>query len=185
MRQPEPVRDVEAFTEFYRENYARIVAYVRRRSTIDPHAVASDVFTVAWQRYDMAFRGGLPWLYRTAHFQLRNAQRATTRRQRLELKLASSTDEVADATAEAVDRVLVGTLLDQLSEADREVLMLVYWEDLDHRAVGAALGCSTTAAAVRAHRARRRFARLLATTSTAETARSRVAPSSARTGRSR
>lgn len=185
MRQSEPERDVEAFSEFYRENYARIVAYVRRRSVIDPHAVASDVFTVAWQRYDTAFRGGLPWLYRTAYFQLRNAQRATTRRQRLELKVAGSTGEPADPVGEVVDRVLVGRLLGQLSETDREVLMLVYWEDLNHRAVGTALGCSASTAAVRAHRARRRFARLLANTSTAETSRSRVAPSSIRSGRSR
>lgn len=162
-------RDADAFTEFYRENYGRIVAYVRRRSTADPHVIASGVFTAAWQRYDQAQRGGLPWLYRTAHFELRNAQRTANRRRGLESKVAETGEkDVSDPMGSVVDRIWVGRVLRQLSESDQELLMLLYWEDLDYRSAGTALGCSAGAIAVRAHRARKRFARLVAETPTQE-----------------
>jgi RNA polymerase sigma-70 factor (ECF subfamily) len=48
-----------------------------------------------------------------------------------------------------------------LGERDREALMLVAWDGLDHRDAATVMGCSTSAFTVRLHRARRRLAGLL------------------------
>lgn len=48
-----------------------------------------------------------------------------------------------------------------LSERDRELLMLIAWEGLDHAAAARVLGTTRANIAVRLHRARRRLARQL------------------------
>ena len=52
--------------------------------------------------------------------------------------------------------------LASLRERDREALMLVAWDGLDHRTAATVMGCSTGSLTVRLHRARRRLARALA-----------------------
>ena len=46
----------------------------------------------------------------------------------------------------------------RLGQADREVLRLAAWEELQPAEIAAVLGCSANAAAVRLHRARQRLA---------------------------
>jgi RNA polymerase sigma-70 factor (ECF subfamily) len=53
------------------------------------------------------------------------------------------------------------TALAGLSERDREALLLVAWDGLDHRAAARVMDSSTGAFTVRVHRARRRLARAL------------------------
>jgi len=60
------------------------------------------------------------------------------------------------------EQIRVRAVLESLSQMDQEVLRLTEWEQLDLTEAAAALGCSRTAAKVRLHRARRRFARRLA-----------------------
>ncbi|MGO4229800.1 sigma factor-like helix-turn-helix DNA-binding protein [Arthrobacter sp. YAF34] len=50
-------------------------------------------------------------------------------------------------------------VLARLRERDREVLMLSYWDELTTAELAQTLGCSSSAAAVRLHRARRAFAK--------------------------
>jgi len=52
-------------------------------------------------------------------------------------------------------------VLRELSETDREALLLVCWEDLDHAAAAYVAGCSVAAFKVRLLRARRRLTRRL------------------------
>lgn len=51
--------------------------------------------------------------------------------------------------------------LAELNERDREVLLLISWEDLGPAQAAAALECSRATLAVRLHRARRRLAAAL------------------------
>ncbi len=51
--------------------------------------------------------------------------------------------------------------LQTLSDGDRELLLLVAWEQLDARDLAAVLGCSVPTTAVRLHRARRRLRQAL------------------------
>jgi RNA polymerase sigma-70 factor (ECF subfamily) len=47
--------------------------------------------------------------------------------------------------------------LARLRSDDQEILRLVAWDELDHRAVGLVLGITPNAVAIRLHRARKRF----------------------------
>ena len=67
----------------------------------------------------------------------------------------------ADPAEAVVGHDAVLCVLARLSATDRDILRLVAWEGLDHAGAGVVLGCSTTAARVRLHRARRHFARAL------------------------
>jgi RNA polymerase sigma-70 factor (ECF subfamily) len=51
--------------------------------------------------------------------------------------------------------------MEQLSARDRELLRLFAWEDLTPGEIATALGCSSNAAKVGLHRARKRLARRL------------------------
>jgi RNA polymerase sigma-70 factor (ECF subfamily) len=100
----------------------------------------------------------LPWLYRTAWNVIANLRRSEARRVPLVLDVIA-TDDPAGAVAE---RGAVMAALLQLSDADREALLLVAWEGLDARRAAAAAGCSAATFSVRLHRARRRLERALA-----------------------
>jgi DNA-directed RNA polymerase specialized sigma24 family protein len=51
------------------------------------------------------------------------------------------------------DAMLASAALGRLSDADREILLLVSWEGLSSAEVAVVLGCSPTAARIRLHRA--------------------------------
>ena len=61
----------------------------------------------------------------------------------------------------------LGRALAALSERDREVLLLVAWEDLSPALAARALGVTQAAFRVRLHRSRRRLRRLLEADATA------------------
>ena len=119
----------------------------------------------------------LPWLYGVARRLLANADRAATRHASLAARLAdephrfpSTVGDPADGVCAAID---VARAFDRLPSADRELLRLVAWEQLDPHAAAAALGCSRATFAVRLHRARARLRRAL---TAAEPERRPVAP---------
>ncbi len=159
MRPLSATPDPERFTAFYRENYAQVVAYVRRRSQPDPESVAAEVFAVAWKKHHDALSVGLPWLYRTAFLQLQNDRRSAERANQMwpSRGLPPRRDHASDLT----NRLWLGSLIEQLSAKDQEVLKLLYWEDLDHNTAALVLGCRPGTVAVRAHRARNRLQHLI------------------------
>jgi RNA polymerase sigma factor (sigma-70 family) len=144
------------FRALYEANYDRILGYALRRV---PHADALDVvaetFTVAWRRLAHVPDGDEArlWLYGTARRVLANHQRAARRRERLHGRLA---DVVATGPAEPT-RGVAAAAFARLRPAEREVLALVAWEGLDARELGRVIGCSTNAARIRLHRARKRL----------------------------
>ncbi len=123
--------DVERFTTFYREHYPQVVAYVSRRSTHDPEAVAADVFAVAWAKHDVSLALGLRWLYRTAHLELMNRRRTQTRATRA---LAARPPSTMDGqTDDLTEHMWLRSLLAQLPGGDQELLKLLYWKTLTTR----------------------------------------------------
>ena len=136
------------------------MAYARRRvKDSAARDVASETFLVAWRRLDEAEARGLPWLYRTAQLTLANQARTERRAARTVGRLAALPAEPhgADPAVVHVDRQQVLDVLRTLPAADRELLLLVVWEQLDVRTAASVVGCSAGAAAVRLHRARRRL----------------------------
>ncbi|MEU7908777.1 RNA polymerase sigma factor [Actinoplanes sp. NPDC049118] len=155
--------DEELFTAMFRRCYPRVLAFVARRT--DParaHDVVADTFATAWRHFARLPEEPLPWLYRVARNSLANEERAARRRLRLAERIARrGVPQTPDhAVAVVADAGLRDALLG-LSAADREALLLIGWEGLDHDDAARVLGCSAVAFKVRVHRARRRLARLL------------------------
>jgi len=142
------------FQEIYERHREEVTLYVRRRVAADSvEDLVAETFLVCWRKLDEVPRDPLPWLYAVARKTLANHYRATAPR---ELPARVSAGEDAFLPIER-DGVLAEAFA-RLSEADREVLRLVAWEQLSLRAAAGALGCSQVACRVRLHRAKRRLA---------------------------
>jgi len=140
---------MERFERIYEEHRDAVRAYVRRRA---PEAVVddvvSDVFVVCLRRIDDVPRNALPWLYGVARKTLANE-----RRKRRDLPLAP---EISYEPEPVGDGKLAAAFV-SLSDADREILRLVAWEELSPREAARVLECSPVAARVRLHRAKARL----------------------------
>jgi RNA polymerase sigma-70 factor (ECF subfamily) len=168
------VGDRERFERLYRDAYPTVLKYCLRR--LPPETArdaAAEVFTVAWRRFEVVPDPPLPWLIATASLTVRTAVRSDARRDRLSARLAvvdppSQPPDLADGVARDSR---VREALARLAPADRELLVLHAWDDLDAAAIAAVLGCSQAAVRVRLHRARRRLAAALDETTAASTGR--------------
>lgn len=123
--------------------------------------IVSDTFVVAWRRREMLPDPALPWLLATARRVVSTHLRSQRRQQSLVLRMESLSERQPQLVPETgLDRQLLHAL-DQLTERDREALLLVAWFDLTHAEAAKVQGCSPGTFAVRMHRARRRVRALL------------------------
>ncbi len=156
----------EQFEHDYEDCYEAVCRYAARR--VAPEAVqdvVSDTFLTAWRRYGELDGEPLPWLLGIARRTAANHRRSGARRDALRERL--STEPTAGASERINDRdPRLLTALATLAERDREALMLVAWDGLEHRVAATVMGCSTGAFTVRMHRARRRLERALASDQT-------------------
>lgn len=152
----------ERFRRLYDTGRARVVAYAMRRTTNneDTADVVAETFAIAWRRIDDIPDGEreVPWLYAVARRVIANRVRRSSTQsaitQRLAQQLATSGAPVEERDSERLSAL---TALSQLSEEDREILMLVAWDGLTSREIGWVLSCTPTAARIRLHRARARL----------------------------
>lgn len=153
------------FSDLYRDHARELLGYALRRSADPDDAadVVAETFLIAWRRL-----GEVPlddearlWLYGTARHVLANQDRGARRRDRLTERLR----EELRRQLPVQQRKESGPFLEALAglrEADRELLMLIGWEDLTPSQAARALGISPRAARTRLHRARRRLRARLA-----------------------
>jgi len=148
---------VERFRALYDEAYPRVMAYVMRRARTrdDVEDVVSEVFTTAWRRLDDLPDAPLPWVFGVARRTLANHYRALDRKRRLQRRVEAEPD-TDPGEFDAVHQALDG-----LRPDDREILTLNAWDDLESPEIAVVLGIPATTAAVRLHRAKKRFAREL------------------------
>jgi RNA polymerase sigma-70 factor, ECF subfamily len=150
------------FEHVYQDCYEAVYRYAARR--VAPEAVqdvVSDTFLAAWRRYGEMKGEPLPWLLGIARRTAANHRRSGARRDRLHERLSG--EPIPNSHEGINDRdPRVGAALATLAERDREALMLVAWDGLEHRVAATVLGCSTGAFTVRVHRARRKLERALA-----------------------
>ena len=149
------------FDELYRQHYSAVYAYARRRMApvgCDVEDVVANVFAVVWRRIEdvPAAPEDRLWVYGVARRCVQSAQRSQRRRTRLQLRLRREAqirdDEIGTPAAPSHEALL--TAIADLRRGDREVLMLVMWEQLTHQEAAKVLGCSANAVAIRLHRAR-------------------------------
>ncbi len=159
-------RDDAWFEHLVAAELPTVRAYAARRVR-DPDDVVSEVFATAWRHREDVPVPARAWLLRVASNHVLHAARSEQRRGALAQRAAdlADTHTVADHAADTVDRLdanrLTSAAMAQLSAADRELLRLYVWEDLTVSELAEVLSCSTVAAEVRLHRARRRLATIL------------------------
>jgi len=147
-----------AYSAIFEQHYKAINAYTMRRvfSKQNVDDVVSEVFLVAWRRWDevSGIDNPLPWLYRVAGNLIRNSHRSDNRRSRLVGKMSSQPEQVFEDPALRGESGLVEAL-SELSDEEQEILMLVAWEGLSHSEVAEVLDCSANAVGIRVHRAKK------------------------------
>lgn len=151
----------------YGTHFEPVLAYARRRTDQpgDAADVVAETFLVAWRRLDQVPVGeeSRLWLFGVARRVLANHCRGDRRRadlgERLRERLDRNVQE--DLSGEVTDRVAVASALGRLSPADREVLMLHAWEQLEPREIAVVLELRPEAARARLSRARARIRTLL------------------------
>jgi RNA polymerase sigma-70 factor, ECF subfamily len=152
----------EQFEHVYQDCYEAVYRYAARRVAAEAiQDVVSDTFLTGWRRYGALKGEPLPWLLGIARRSAANHRRSGARREALRERLVT---EPPPDTREALNDCdpRVNAALATLAERDREALMLVAWDGLEHRVAATVMGCSTGAFTVRLHRARRKLERALA-----------------------
>jgi RNA polymerase sigma factor (sigma-70 family) len=161
LRQYARNRSESAFTELVRRHLDLVYAAALRQLDGDESAakdVAQSVFVdLARKANSLANRASLAgWLYTSARFAATSATRSEQRR-RLREEEAAKMHEIPSGPAMEVSWNLLRPVLDEvmheLEDADREALLLRFFQRRDFSAVGAALGVSDDAARKRVQRA--------------------------------
>jgi RNA polymerase sigma factor (sigma-70 family) len=148
------------------EKHIDFVYAAALRQTADPHLaedITQAVFLLFSQRINRLKPGTVVkgWLFNATRYVVANARRAETRRKLHEREAAAMHSEIASedhrpSIAPHLDDALAG-----LSEKDRRVLLLRFFDDLTLPAVGKTLGISEYAAQKRVARALERLRHLL------------------------
>ncbi|HZN71207.1 MAG TPA: RNA polymerase sigma factor [Micromonosporaceae bacterium] len=162
----------EAFAEIFDRHAEAVHRYLARRaggSVADD--LTSETFLVAFgqrTKYDLTRTDARPWLYGIATNLLRRHRRVEVRQYRAMAR--TGVDPVADGDADrVVARVAASAASRRLALAlarmpagERDVLLLIAWEELGYGQVAEALGIPVGTVRSRLHSARRRLRASLA-----------------------
>ena len=127
----------------------------------------ADVFAVVWRKLEASpVEERRAWIYGIARNVMRNRWRASNRRRRLLGRLGGVRSPLPLEPPESVvdsspQRQRVRRALQELREADREILIMSAWDDLSAPEIATILGISANAAHQRIHRAKNRLASIL------------------------
>jgi RNA polymerase sigma-70 factor (ECF subfamily) len=148
----------DLFERIVSEVYDPIQRYLRRRAPVhDAEDVLSEVLLTLWRRLeDVPAARPLPWSYGVARRALANHRRGNDRRLRLVKRLEAQPAPIFEPEAAVASPALVRAL-NALPPADREVVSLWAWEELEPREIAAALGTTPNAVSLRLSRARKRL----------------------------
>jgi RNA polymerase sigma-70 factor (ECF subfamily) len=138
--------EARRFEAIYGEHFGSINAYARRRLPARADDVVAETFLVVWRRLDEIPADALPWLYGVARRVVSDFRRSAQRQEAVAERLAGGRQP--EPSEGASDAELLSALT-RLSESDRELLLLVYWEDLEPRRAARAFGCSRATVATR------------------------------------
>lgn len=169
-------REPERFAVLFDRHAPYIHRYLARRAG---RQVADDLlaetFLAAFarrHRYDLGHPGARPWLYGIATNLIGQHRRDEVRWYRIRQAAAAepavagaglAERVAADVTAQAV-RTLLAAALAGLPAGDRDVLLLIAWEQLTHQEVSRALAIPVGTVRSRLHRARMQVRQVLAGT---------------------
>ena len=172
-------REPERFAVLFDRHAPHIYRYLARRA--GPQVaddLVAETFLAAFakrDRYDLRYSDARPWLYGIATNLAGQHRRDEARQFRIR-QAAVADPEVpghaervaADVTAQAT-RALLGRALATLTAGDRDVLLLIAWEQLTYQEVSRALAIPVGTVRSRLHRARTKVRQALAGTEAAAT----------------
>jgi len=148
----------EDFREFFAATFTDVWGFARRRTDSGPDAddVTAETFSVAWRRRaDIPGRDARLWLFGVARNVLANHRRAVQRQRNLHLRLATTH---AEPVAHERDS-LMWEALAELSEEDRELLLMRAWDGLGIADIATVLGITAANVSSRLYKARARLLR--------------------------
>ncbi len=149
----------DAFADIVRRHSIAIHGYLSRRAGRE---MADDLLGEVWlrafrsrQSYEQEFPNARPWLYGIARNTLRAHWRLDQLEHNHEHELSDDPWPDADERLDALQRVpALRKALDGLDPDDREVLLLVAWEQLAPSEIAVSLGVPSGTVRWRLHRAR-------------------------------
>lgn len=145
-----------------------VYAYAARRiGRAHADDVVADVFTVAWRRRHERPRRELPWLYGVARRVLSDHYRSEGRHTRLVERAIQEPTWNPPFDESVAESLELSSALADLSDPDRETLLLSAWEGLAPREAAAVLGIPASAFRMRLTRARRRLRAAMASSEAA------------------
>jgi RNA polymerase sigma-70 factor (ECF subfamily) len=162
----------DEFAAIFDRHAPHIHRYLARRVGAQ-HAddLLGETFTAAFRkrhRYDVNRLDARPWLYGMATLVVGQHRRDEARQYRLhsvalpELPVEGPADRAIASSSAHLLRGQVGTALQALNQGDRDVLLLIAWEDLSYDEAAAALDIPVGTVRSRLHRARRQLRDALA-----------------------
>lgn len=170
----------DAFVEVVQRHETAVYAFLARRAG---DAVAADLLGEVWVRafggrsgYNLSYPNARPWLYGIARNVLRAHWRAADPPVPISrAEPAPRADPVSDPWDLVIDRLdanaaapALAAALRTLPPAERDVLLLVAWEDLSPTQAAIVLGVPAGTARSRLHRARTALRQALAASHTEE-----------------
>lgn len=156
--------DRRHFEALYAAHAPAVFAYaLRRTDRATAEDVLADVFLVVWRRLHELPSDPRSFLLGTARKTLANHRRTVARQQAVGERLFHERPAANDGphAADAGDDPEILRALAQLSESDREALLLVGWDGLAPREAAAVLGVAAPTFTMRLSRARKRLAAAL------------------------
>ena len=153
----------ELFATVFDRHFAQIHAFLARRIGEEADDLAADVFSIAFQRRDRfqaLHRSALPWLYGIASNLVSRYRRSEIRTLRALARLQSAepghegSERLAERAQASSLRPPLFEELAKLHPRDRDVLLLVAWEELTYEEVAVALEIPVGTVRSRINRAR-------------------------------
>lgn len=135
------MREIE-FSRCWQSDLPRVLRYAQRQVGADEaHDVTAEVFGVAWRRWTEVPEPALPWLIGVARRVCANSRRTVLRRRRPHSQLQllhEVTREVEQV--DPTDRLEALRRLAELSDVEREAVLLVAWDGLSSAEAADVLG---------------------------------------------
>ncbi|MCU1677417.1 MAG: polymerase subunit sigma-24 [Frankiales bacterium] len=141
----------------------RVHAYALRHTDVgSAQDVVAETFAIAARRMDQLPDEPLPWLLVVARNVIANLHRKEGRLARAQASLRMRSLVTPSADTPVGERLAMAAALDQLSDKEREAVLLIAWDGLTRDEAASVAGCTSPAFGVRLHRARRKLHALLA-----------------------
>lgn len=160
----------ERFELLFDRHRRAVLGYALRRveQPADAADVLAETFLIAWRKLDDVPAGSaaLPWLLGVARRVLANQRRGARRRgglaERLRGELSAALPHHGAVPPADGEQGRLSAALARLPEADRELILLVGWEELEPSQIAVVLGIQPETVRTRLHRARARLRDALA-----------------------